>query len=115
MNIITNDATNKCVTFKFGLGVMGESGKSVFGDGVVAVNYNRASSTAAKYTAQNYDVANKVWIVTTDNDATYRGCSIVELDLIKDNWAVSTAATTVLTDAKAVAATILGYLSPYKI
>jgi hypothetical protein len=115
INVITNDATHKCVTFTGGNAVTGTFGKSVFGAGVVAVNFEKDSTSAANYTANKFDLKNKVWIVTNDNDATYRGCSIVEIDLnSSEGWAVSTAATTKLTDAATVAATILAYFAAYK-
>jgi hypothetical protein len=114
INIITNDATHKCVTFTRGNQTKGYSGKSVFGAGVVAVNFQKDSTTTVLYAAGTFDLTSKVWIVTTDQDNTTRGCSIVELNLKDDQWALSTAATTVLTDPATVAATILAYFAAYK-
>jgi hypothetical protein len=109
--VFSLDQTNKVLTYT----ILGKSARDlyrIYPENIIAINTRIASSTTTLWGQSTFDLHNKLFMVTTDQDATYRGCSIVDCDLNSaegvyiDNQ--------VYTNAETLASALIALVAPYK-
>lgn len=110
-NTIAIDGTNKVLVFT--LTGEGKSKKTVriYPANIVALPTEKSSSTTAKYTANEFDVSNKLHVILTDNTENYRGSALITCDLIEKSWSIGA---TTYTDCDTLASDLLTLIASYK-